>query len=260
MLRGPAEPDLSIPTNGIAIAVGPDGAYAGAFVATGDATARVIAALERGDADGAIAESAGAEPIAHGKVARHPVATAADRRAAYEYLCQILVKPQDNAITRYLFRPVSSRISRVLVHAPITATQVSIVVAILAIVTLGTAGMSTAAAPTSAFPLRDGNRWLMENSATGSSSAIAVNPIAPPAIDAKAAVAGLAPRRVNRLPTATLTISAKHEIRITISQRDPSPVRVPQSMAEPTITPTMACPALNHDPGSRSGAFGRDRA
>ena len=43
----------------------------------------------------------------------------------------MLVKPQDNAITRYLFRPISSRLSRVLVKTPITATQVSLVVAVL---------------------------------------------------------------------------------------------------------------------------------
>ena len=84
--------------------------------------------------------------------------------------------------------------------------------------------------------------------------------MAPPATDAKAAVAGLAPRRVSKLPTSTLTISAKHEIRITTSQRAPSPIRVPQSMADPTITPTTACPALNHEPGSRSGALGRESA
>jgi phosphatidylglycerophosphate synthase len=118
------------PAHGIAIAVGPDGEYAGAFVAASDAADRVIEALAKGDADTSIASDAETK-IPHGDIARHPVQTAEDRKRAHALLYRILIKPQDNVITRYLFRPVSSRVSRLLVHLPITATQVSIVVAIL---------------------------------------------------------------------------------------------------------------------------------
>jgi hypothetical protein len=120
----------SIPDNGVAIAVGPDDDYAGAFVASGDAAERAIDALARGESDAVIAS----QPVArvpHGDIARHPVATPEDRRGAHAMLYRLLVKPQDNVITRYLFRPISSRISRVLVKTPATATQVSILVAIL---------------------------------------------------------------------------------------------------------------------------------
>lgn len=121
----------AVPTlHGLAIAVGPDNEYAGALVATGDVAEQVIAALARGETDTAIAAGA-TERIPHGEIARHPVHTAEERKAAHALLYRILIKPQDNVITRYLFRPISSRLSRLLVHLPITATQVSIVVAIL---------------------------------------------------------------------------------------------------------------------------------
>ena len=120
----------AMPASGIAIAVGPDNEYAGAFLAAGEAADQAIAALAGGDTDAAIAVTADVR-IAHGAIARHPVGTAEERKGAHALLYQILIKPQDNVITRYLFRPISSRISRVLVHLPITATQVSIVVAIL---------------------------------------------------------------------------------------------------------------------------------
>ena len=120
----------AIPPRGVAIAVGPDDGYAGALIAVGDSAARVIEALARGDGDDAIAAT-GDGRVPHGDVARHPIATREDRRAAHALLYRILIKPQDNVITRYLFRPISSRLSRVLVRTPITATQVSIVVALL---------------------------------------------------------------------------------------------------------------------------------
>ncbi len=119
-----------------AIAVGPDGAYAGAFVARGAAAARVLDALAGGasDADAAAALDEPAR-IAHGAVARHALATAADRRAAHRLLYTILVKPQDNAITRWLYRPVSFPLTRALAWTPITPNQISVVVA--ALVALG---------------------------------------------------------------------------------------------------------------------------
>ena len=100
------------------------------MLATGDAVARVVAALARGNSDAELARTADVH-VPHTGVAHHPVGTPAERAAAQKLLYTILVKPQDNAITRYLFRPLSSRLTRLLVHTPVTATQVSIVVAIL---------------------------------------------------------------------------------------------------------------------------------
>jgi phosphatidylglycerophosphate synthase len=122
------------PPDGLAIAVGPDGEYAGALLATGDHAARVIEALGRGDGDTAIAEGATLR-VPHGEIARHAIATPGDRRAAHRLLYRILVKPQDNAITRHLYRPVSSPLTRLLVWTPITPNQLSYLVA--AIVALG---------------------------------------------------------------------------------------------------------------------------
>jgi hypothetical protein len=114
----------------LAIAVDPDDGYAGALLATGAAAAQVIAALVRGDSDTAIAATATAR-IAHGDVARHSIATPDERRAAHRMLYRILVKPQDNAVTRVLYRPVSRPLTRMLVWTPITPNQISYLVAAL---------------------------------------------------------------------------------------------------------------------------------
>jgi hypothetical protein len=132
------------PADGLAIAVGPDGAYAGALLATGEHAGRVIEALARGDGDAAIAGAATLR-VPHGEIARHPIATPDERRAAHRLLYRILIKPQDNAITRTLYRPISSPLTRLLVWTPITPNQISYLVA--AIVALGcwlTASASTA--------------------------------------------------------------------------------------------------------------------
>jgi hypothetical protein len=130
--------------DGLAIAVGPDGGYAGALLATGDRADRVLEALARGDADAAIAQTATLR-VPHGEIARHPIATPDERRAAHRLLYRILIKPQDNAITRTLYRPISSPLTRILVWTPITPNQISYLVAVL--VALGcwlTASASTA--------------------------------------------------------------------------------------------------------------------
>jgi phosphatidylglycerophosphate synthase len=128
----------ALPSTGIAMAVVPEkpvvedltaGTYAGAFVAAADAAGAVVAALVRGDTDDAIV--VGATPIAHGVIARAPIATPQQRRDAHRVLYKILVKPQDNAITRYLYRPVSFPLTRLLVWTPITPNQISYVVAAL---------------------------------------------------------------------------------------------------------------------------------
>ncbi len=135
----------AFPGDGVAIATVPEapavqdltvGSYAGAFVAAGDAAVATLAALARGDSDVAFVTSV-SEPhrVAHGAIARAPIGTAAERRAAHRLLYQILVKPQDNAITRYLYRPVSFPLTRLLVWTPITPNQISYLVA--ALVALG---------------------------------------------------------------------------------------------------------------------------
>ena len=124
------------PGEGLAIAVGPgDGdGYAGAMLATGARAAEVVAALAAGETDAAIAEAA-TQRVPHGDIARHAIATPDERRAAHRMLYRILVKPQDNAITRYLYRPVSFPLTRLLVWTPITPNQISCLVG--AIVALG---------------------------------------------------------------------------------------------------------------------------
>ena len=132
-----------MPKNGVVAAVAPEdpvvqdltpGSFAGALVAVGDdAVAAVVAAIVSGDT--ALAMPAGATKIPHGKIARAPIATPAERRTAHRVLYQILVKPQDNAITRYLYRPVSFPLTRLLVWTPITPNQISYAVA--ALVALG---------------------------------------------------------------------------------------------------------------------------
>jgi len=121
----------AMPTEGVAAAVGSDGGYAGAFVATGAAAEHAVASLARGETDAAIVDAAEATRIPHGAIARHAITTREERRAAHKLLYRILVKPQDNAITRYLYRPVSFPLTRLLVWTPITPNQISMLVAVM---------------------------------------------------------------------------------------------------------------------------------
>ncbi len=124
-----------------AVAVVPDnppvndltaGEYAGAFLVGGDAAAETIDSLARGESDAAIAAKI-SEPlrVPHGPIARAPIATREQRRDAHRLLYRILIKPQDNAITRYLYRPVSMPLTKLLVRTPITPNQISWIVAVL---------------------------------------------------------------------------------------------------------------------------------
>jgi phosphatidylglycerophosphate synthase len=125
------------------VAVGPDGAYAGALLAEGLAADRLAATIA-GDGDGAdpvddavIAAGwleAGAARIVHGPVARHPATTPAERKAAGRFLEQIVHKPQDGPVTRYAFRTVSVPITRLLLRTPIAPNHISLLVAALGIV------------------------------------------------------------------------------------------------------------------------------
>ena len=52
-------------------------------------------------------------------------------RGARRLLYRLLIKPQDNAITRYLFRPMSLPLTKLLVKTPITPNQVSALVGMM---------------------------------------------------------------------------------------------------------------------------------
>jgi phosphatidylglycerophosphate synthase len=119
-----------------ALAVGAGGAYSGAIFATGDDAAAVIAALGAGEDDRAIAArlAGHAAAVPHGEIACHPAVTRDDRRGAAKLLYRIVHKPQDNAITRYLYRPVSGPLTKLFVRTPITPNQISILTAVIVIV------------------------------------------------------------------------------------------------------------------------------
>jgi hypothetical protein len=111
------------------------GSYAGAFVANGNVVDDAFVAIAAGDVT-RIARISDAHRIPHGQIARAPIATPEQRRAAQRLLYRILIKPQDNAITRYLYRPVSFPLTRLLVWTPITPNQISYLVAALVAVGL----------------------------------------------------------------------------------------------------------------------------
>lgn len=117
----------ALPMSGVVRAVGRDGSDGGAWLAAPDAADAVCAQL----VGGRDLPPENAMPIEHGEIARHAIATPAERAAAHRLLYRILVKPQDNAITRYLYRPISFPLTCLLVRTPITPNQVSAIVALL---------------------------------------------------------------------------------------------------------------------------------
>lgn len=137
----------ALPADGVVIASVPEapaasdlqvGEYAGAIAARGAAAGALIDALVARDGDDrAVVGALPAVPrrVAHGEIARAPIGTRDELRTAHRLLYRILIKPQDNAITRYLYRPVSFPLTRLLVWTPITPNQISYLVG--AIVALG---------------------------------------------------------------------------------------------------------------------------
>ena len=113
------------------VAAGPDQAYAGALLAVGEVAAEVIAELTRGGDTNAFVAGHASTPIQHGEVACHAVGTAEERAGAHQLLYRLLIKSQDNAISRYVFRPVSRRLTRLLVHTPITPNMLSLTVGLM---------------------------------------------------------------------------------------------------------------------------------
>jgi phosphatidylglycerophosphate synthase len=114
------------------------GAYAGAFLVRGADIAAAVGALAAGDDDAVIASrlAATARAVPHGEIARHPATTRDERRAAAKLLYRIIHKIQDNAITRYLFRPVSFPLTKLFLRTPITPNQISYLTGVLVLIGL----------------------------------------------------------------------------------------------------------------------------
>jgi len=120
-------------TGACRIAVGADG-YAGAFLVDASIAADVIATLAadpEGD-DALVRGWTDVERIPHGAIAVHAATTKAERRAAVNMLLRILVKEdEDSPVSKYVYRPLSRPLTRLLLHTPVTANQVSYAVAVI---------------------------------------------------------------------------------------------------------------------------------
>jgi phosphatidylglycerophosphate synthase len=118
------------------IAVGPDGAYAGAFWLASDharAAVDALVAAPAGDRE-LVATWRDAESIAHGAIARHPATNPEERAGARELLLRLNIKAEDNPVTRHVYRPLSRPLTRLLLHTPITPNQISYAVGILGLI------------------------------------------------------------------------------------------------------------------------------
>lgn len=124
----------AIPLEGVAIAVGPAGEDGGAYIAAGSAARQAIAAILAGDNTATFATPADTTKILHGEIARHAIGTPEERAAAQRLLYRILIKPQDNVISRFIFRPLSLRLTKLLVHTPVTANMLSVTVGLMVVV------------------------------------------------------------------------------------------------------------------------------
>jgi phosphatidylglycerophosphate synthase len=116
------------------IVVGADGTYGGAVWASGpaikEAVDTILASPKR--ADEQLHERwKDAEVCTHGEIARHPATTPEEQRGAVQMMLRILIKKEDNPVTKYCYRPLSRPLTRVLVHTPITPNQISYIVGVL---------------------------------------------------------------------------------------------------------------------------------
>lgn len=117
------------------------GGYAGALWARGSAVAELIDALaeapDKGDAVVAerwLAGGATRIELADGAIAHHRAVTRDERRAAARMLYRIIHKGQDGPVTRYVYRPVSLPITKLLLPTPITPNHVTLFCAVLSAV------------------------------------------------------------------------------------------------------------------------------
>ena len=119
------------------IAVGPDGAYAGALWVSGTDIKPVLDAIiadpKAGDLELVKRWQAAERPesIVHGEIARHAATTPDERAGARELLLRLNIKSEDNPVTRHIYRPLSRPLTRLLLHTPITPNQISYLVGLL---------------------------------------------------------------------------------------------------------------------------------
>ncbi len=118
------------------IAVDDQRTYAGALYAEpGPAADAAIAALVESSDDRALAARwSDATAVPHGDLARHPATTPEQRKGAERMLLRLLHKSEDGPVTKYVYRPVSRPLTRLLVHTPITPNQVSYLVLVIGMI------------------------------------------------------------------------------------------------------------------------------
>lgn len=134
-LIDPIRPDASGDDRGIHVAVNPDDAdYAGALwiPAAHVAEALDTLSIDPVGGDAALAQTwrdrGEASCHSHGDIARHPVATRADRRGAVKMLFRLVHKPQDSLLSTYVNRRVSYPFTRALLPTPVTPNMLSVCV------------------------------------------------------------------------------------------------------------------------------------
>jgi phosphatidylglycerophosphate synthase len=89
-----------------------------------------LAASTVADDNAIVAKYPDATRVPHGLIARAPLGSREEIKAAHKLLFRILIKPQDNALTNYLYRPISNPLTRMLVWTPITPNMVSYTTAV----------------------------------------------------------------------------------------------------------------------------------
>jgi phosphatidylglycerophosphate synthase len=110
------------------------GHYAGALYASAGRASAMLEHLVDGGEQAVLAAFRAAPdcaPVEHGPIARYPVTSPSQAGAAARYLEQIVHKPQDGPVTRWLYRPVSVRLTRLLLRTPVSPNQISFAVAAL---------------------------------------------------------------------------------------------------------------------------------
>lgn len=118
------------------LAVGPDGAFAGAVWASGDAAAEAAAAVAASPATAdrdLAARWTDAARVPHGDIARHAATTPAERAGAAFLLQRLNIKLEDNPVTKHCYRPLSRPLTRLLLPLPVTPNQISVAVGVLGI-------------------------------------------------------------------------------------------------------------------------------
>ncbi|CAN5894264.1 hypothetical protein BH11MYX2_BH11MYX2_33370 [soil metagenome] len=117
------------------LAIGPDGAFAGALYVTSARVDEVVAALTASPATAdrdLAARFTVATNVPHGDIAVHAATTKAERKGATRMLLRLLIKQtEDSPVSKYVYRPLSRPLTRLLLRTPITANQVSYITGIV---------------------------------------------------------------------------------------------------------------------------------